>query len=107
MTDNRDSGRGGFETHGKFTDEEFTDGSHTPDRAAVPGEEGEYTDSEHSKTDSRESGRGGFETHGKFTDEEFKDGSHTPDRSAVPGEEGEYTDSEHSKTDKDGTDRHD
>jgi len=57
MTDNRDSGRGDFEADGKFTDEEFTDGSHTPDRAAVPGEEGEYTDSELSETDKDRSDR--------------------------------------------------
>lgn len=51
MTDNRDNARGDFEADGKFTDEEFTDGSHTPDRAAVRGEEGEYTDSELPETD--------------------------------------------------------
>ena len=46
MTDNTGNAGGGSEPDGKFTDEEFKDGSHTPDRAEAHGEEGEYTDSE-------------------------------------------------------------
>jgi hypothetical protein len=51
MTDNTDNAGGATEADGKFTDEEFKDGSHTPDRAEAHGEEGEYTDSELSDTD--------------------------------------------------------
>jgi len=46
MTDNAEATGTPGEPDGKFTDEEFKDGSHTPDRSAVHGEEGEYTDSE-------------------------------------------------------------
>jgi hypothetical protein len=51
MTDNPGNAGGGSEPDGKFTDEEFKDGSHTPDRAEAHGEEGEYTDSEIPETD--------------------------------------------------------
>lgn len=51
MTDNTGNAGGSSEPDGKFTDEEFKDGSHTPDRAAVHGEEGEYTDSELPETE--------------------------------------------------------
>jgi len=51
MTDNADSTGKSREPDGKFTDEEFKDGSHTPDRAAGHSEEGEYTDSDLSETD--------------------------------------------------------
>ena len=43
MSGNTENTGGGPETEGKFTDEEFTDGSHTP---VSEGEDGEYTDSE-------------------------------------------------------------
>ena len=51
MTDSADSTGKAREPDGKFTDEEFKDGSHTPDRAAGHSEEGEYTDSDLSETD--------------------------------------------------------
>ncbi|QNE46736.1 hypothetical protein F1C58_07350 [Glaciihabitans sp. INWT7] len=51
MTDNAGDARGEREPDGKFTDEEFKDGSHTSDRSEVSEEEGEYTDSELSETD--------------------------------------------------------
>lgn len=46
MTDNADTTGRTSEPDGKFTDEEFKDGSHTSDRAEQHEEEGEYTDSE-------------------------------------------------------------
>ncbi|MHC5796387.1 hypothetical protein ACVXZ4_09525 [Lacisediminihabitans sp. FW035] len=52
MTDNADTtgGAGETEPDGKFTDEEFADGTHTSERAAGHAQEGEYTDSELSET---------------------------------------------------------
>ena len=51
MTDNADATGTPGEPDGKFTDEEFKDGSHTSNRAAGHAEEGEYTDSDLSETD--------------------------------------------------------
>ncbi|CAN5484217.1 hypothetical protein BH10ACT4_BH10ACT4_07990 [soil metagenome] len=53
MTDNADTTRGAGDTEpdGKFTDEEFADGTRTPERAAGHAPEGEYTDSELSETE--------------------------------------------------------
>jgi len=53
MTGNAESTGGSrdIEPDGKFTDEEFADGTRTPERAAGHAEEGEYTDSELSDTE--------------------------------------------------------
>lgn len=53
MTDNPETsgGAGTTEPDGKFTDEEFADGTHTSERAASNAEGGGYTDSELSETD--------------------------------------------------------
>ncbi|MET4704737.1 hypothetical protein [Frigoribacterium sp. UYMn621] len=51
MTDNAGDARDEHEPDGKFTDEEFADGSHTSDRSESSEHEGEYTDSELSETE--------------------------------------------------------
>ncbi len=51
MTENAEISGGSGEPDGKFTDEEFTDGSHTSERPARQGDDGEYTDSELTETD--------------------------------------------------------
>ncbi len=51
MADPADTTGDAREPDGKFTDEEFKDGSHTSDRAGGHGDEGEYTDSEGPKAE--------------------------------------------------------
>lgn len=106
MTENADTTDGVGEPDGTYTDEELKDGSRTSDRAAVPREEGEYTDSQRLGMDNADATGGAVEPDGRYTDEELEDGSYTSDRVAEPREEGEYTDSERPTTDNDRTDRH-